>query len=74
MKTRYRIVWLSGERHYKEEFGSLKEAEAKFGRVGQSKRLRIAILTDVSNRLNPVLLKRATGKGTKELTNKREDA
>ena len=60
-KKKYRVVWVSVERHYKQEFDTLEEAEARFERVSTSPRLRIVRLFDVTDRLNPHPIKTKFG-------------
>lgn len=60
-KKRYRVVWVSVERHYKMEFDTLEEAEARFEKVCKSPRMRLVRLFDVTDRLNPHPIKTKFG-------------
>ncbi len=60
-EKRYRVVWVSIERHFKKEFDSLEAAEKQFERVCKSPRLRIVRLFDVTDRLNPHPIKSKFG-------------
>ena len=52
-KKRYRVVWVSIERHFKREFDSLEAAEEQFKRVCKSPRMRLVRLFDITDRLKP---------------------
>ena len=52
-KKRYRVVWVSIERHFKREFDTLEAAEEQFERVCKSPRMRLVRLFDITDRLNP---------------------
>lgn len=60
-KKRYRVVWVSVERHYKMEFDTLEEAEARFAKVCKSPRMRLVRLFDVTDRLKPHPIKTSSG-------------
>jgi len=53
-KKKYRVVWVSVERHYKKEYDTLKAAEERFRKVCKFPRMRIVRLFDITDRLNPV--------------------
>ena len=60
-EKKYRVVWVSIERHFKKEFDTLEEAEEQFERVCKSPRLRLVRLFDVTDRLKPHPIKTQFG-------------
>jgi hypothetical protein len=52
-KKRYRVVWVSIERHFKKEYDTLEAAEEQFKRVCKSPRMRLVRLFDITDRLKP---------------------
>jgi len=60
-KMKYRVVWVSVERHYKKEYDSLDAAEERFRKVCKSPRMRIVRLFDITDRLKPVPLRTEFG-------------
>ncbi len=76
-QKRYRVVWVSIERHFKKEFDSLEAAEEQFKRVCKSPRMRLVRLFDITDRLKPHPIRTQFGnkvrlRSTEEIVNEME--